>query len=576
MDRESVVDRSMNQGEQGRILTFLLPVVCALAAILRAITAYHGGIWADESFLVLIIRLPSWAAMLDFLRFHESHPPFFYVLMRLWAALFGPADEVLLVLPVIIGTALVPAVYRCAERLFNQRVAILSATLVAVSPSLIEYSAQLRPYGLLPLLTLGACYGLARAIADGGFSHWGGYIAFTTLLLYTHNWGWLIVLGQVVTVCSVALSEASFRRRWREVLAAWFAIGIFFLPWVPAFLYQTQHAGHSPVVIRSLSQFLGFATLAVPGSVLLSLFSSFSDRPFAMAVSVMLGLMIAVAIGLSRKGQFSNLESTRGALPGKLSKSWIAMRVFILVPSTALLAAIAISPRTNMVLPRCLVMLAPLVIVSASAFAERAIRNTESRLVLASTAGVLAWFTATCIACDESLIRSVRSNAREIAAAVNASLRPGDLLIVAPEWYAAPFNHYFHGRVEQVDFPHPGKAGPADFSHVFERVSDPRPLSRLRRQIDDARTAGRRILVISGRNYVRPISREDVVSATEYHQAALMSVLRVNQIRRYLEEKYGTPDSIAVTHQRSRYEELVPYVYSAAVSDSAMQVRPIR
>ena len=47
----------------------------------------------------------------DFLQFHESHPPLFYVLMRLWGVAFGFRDSVLLVFMGVIIAMVVLALY---------------------------------------------------------------------------------------------------------------------------------------------------------------------------------------------------------------------------------------------------------------------------------------------------------------------------------------------------------------------------------------------------------------------------------------------------------------------------------
>jgi mannosyltransferase len=83
----------------------------ALALAVRLVIGLRGGLWRDEALFLSVIRLPSWEAMFSFLRLHESHPPLFYVLMRLWILVFGDTDARSVIPPVIFGVVLIPAIY---------------------------------------------------------------------------------------------------------------------------------------------------------------------------------------------------------------------------------------------------------------------------------------------------------------------------------------------------------------------------------------------------------------------------------------------------------------------------------
>ncbi|HZJ01012.1 MAG TPA: glycosyltransferase family 39 protein, partial [Gemmatimonadaceae bacterium] len=106
-----------------------------IAGILRAIVAYHGGIWADEGSFLEVIAAPSWSGMISFLQLHESHPPLFYLLMRAWARVSGGGDVGLMLMPVLIGAAIVPAMYLAGSALFSRRAGLIGAFLSATSAS---------------------------------------------------------------------------------------------------------------------------------------------------------------------------------------------------------------------------------------------------------------------------------------------------------------------------------------------------------------------------------------------------------------------------------------------------------
>ena len=113
-----------------------------LALVLRLLVAERGGLWRDEALFLFVVRSESWRSMLDFLKLHESHPPLFYAVMRLWLSAFEDSDASAVVLPVTFGVILVPTLYFVGASLFSRRLGLLAAALGALSPALTEYSAE--------------------------------------------------------------------------------------------------------------------------------------------------------------------------------------------------------------------------------------------------------------------------------------------------------------------------------------------------------------------------------------------------------------------------------------------------
>jgi mannosyltransferase len=238
--------RAENKGPRWAVL--VVAGLCVLTVALRALIALRSGVWRDEAQLLFIVDEPSWAAMLDFLRQHESHPPLFYAVMRVCLSITGDSDAAALALPIVLGAALVPALYVVGARLLSWRAGLLAAAAAAVSPILAGVGAMARPYSLLPLLTLAGTYALVRAIQSGGRLRWAGYAAAMLALVYTHNWGWLVLAAHWVALAICLLRglprpRAAVLRGWAGAQAA---VALGFLPWLPPFRYQTAHAGYSP------------------------------------------------------------------------------------------------------------------------------------------------------------------------------------------------------------------------------------------------------------------------------------------------------------------------------------------
>ena len=542
----------------------ILLAFCIVAAAIRSPMAYHGGIWADEAFFLLVVGAPSWSAMLQFLHYHESHPPLFYALMRLWMWVTGGGDLMAMLLPIAIGVAIVPAIFVVGKRLVSERVGLIAAALAAISPTLSEHSSQLRPYGLLPLLTLVSCFALVVAIQEGGIRRWAAYAGTTILLLYTHNWSWLIADGQLVAVV-VLLPGRHGGDRGRLIkgwTGAWLVIGIAYLPWLPALLFQLAHAGHGPLVVKDFWQSVELALLAVPASVVMVLFGDALGNSLLPSVVGLLAVIVAGSIAVAQI-----VRGRSDPLVAGSARDQIAMRVFLIVPATAIAGAVAFSSRSDLLLPRCLAMLTPLVLVLLARRLDRQMSQHENRMRARFAFGILASAAVVSAMSVADLLGGTRSNARELAGFISDQVQPTDLVIIAPEWYSPVFNHYFTGSADQIDYPHPGRSGMIDFSHVFERVSAPGPLARIRSQIDEASRARRRVWFVTSSDYVRPLDEQEVENATRYRLATAFSRIRVHQITEALKRDFGPPDiAFFANGRRPRQDALVAYLFSPAES----------
>jgi uncharacterized membrane protein len=142
-----------------------LPVILlsVLAAALRVYGIGHQGLWFDEAYTVMLVKLP-FGSMISTVAKTESTPYLYYILAWAWTHIFGDGAVGIRTLSALFGTALVPVAYLAAEKLINShRGALMVAALAAFNPLLIWYSQEARAYELLALSS--ACTLLAFAYA---------------------------------------------------------------------------------------------------------------------------------------------------------------------------------------------------------------------------------------------------------------------------------------------------------------------------------------------------------------------------------------------------------------------------
>jgi hypothetical protein len=509
-----------------------------------------------------ILAIPTLGEMIEFLRLHESHPPFLYLLARGWSGLLGGSDATLLLLPLVLSLLLVPVVYLAGQAMFGRSAALLAAAFAAVSPALTEHASQLRPYGLLPVLVTASAASLSRGLEYGRRREWAVFVGSTALLLYTHHWTWLVGAGMLVAAIGFyrVLPAARRKHAIRETLVAALAIAILYVPWMSAFLHQASETGHVALPLEGTGDVLLFALLGALTVPSMLAFGSVPGSQLPFVVSSLAVTVITVAILIWREKTRAPVVSPHAVeVDGESRKR---RRFLLVVTGAAILLGIVLSPRSNMLLDRCVAMLSPLVMLALSSWLiERHARSRtpmERRFVVAGGVFILVLSLLNILA----ISTTVRSNASEVAAEISSARRPTDLLIVAPEWFAPSFNHYFPPSLEQVDYPHEGRSGVLRFDGVRARHADTVALARLRRRISSAGDSGRRVWLVTARRYLRFVDN-DLPRMSDQQRAKLTSVVRVQQARDALVAEFGPPDTTHfVRTAPTRYEELLPLLFS--------------
>lgn len=518
-----------------------------------------------------IVRLPSFGDVLQVLRFHESHPPLFYLLMRGWLSLAGGTDRAALLLPVLFGIALVPVMLIAGRQLYSARAGLIAAALTAIIPTLAEYSAEVRPYSLLPLLVVLSCWVLVVALKRTSLMLWSAYAVSAITLVYTHNWTWVIIAGQLAATATVIVRAD--RRRRSELMvrsgAAFILIGLAYLPWLPVLRYQAAHAGHPPHHFKNLAGML----LLVPDGFLRAIQSTLLPpvKTLPMLLLVATGLVAVSVFALVRRlnnkhakitNESARLSSWRAATAPD-SEAMHVNAVFVTVCIVATLAASILSVHSDMMQARCLAMLTPLLVLLVAGRIDRVLsRNPPASRARRLMFAIAAVVSLSYILRLDFLITVPRSNAREVADAVDNAAEASDLVIVEREWLAASFNHYYRAPNAEIDFPSFGRRNSPDFADVWSRLEDPRALSRVQAEITAAKEAGRRVWLVGDRQNLNPLSNKDVADAQGQGNYIALSKLRATQINDMLVREYGPPvQAIQRAGTPSRYEELHAFLF---------------
>ena len=129
--------------------------LCVIGAVLRIVAyAQHRSLWYDEAALALNVVNRGFLGLLAPLDNLQTAPPLFLWAERLAVVAFGPNEWSLRAVPLVTGIAVAPLMWRVARRLLPAPIALLGVALVALSPTLVRYSAEAKPYVVDAFVTL--------------------------------------------------------------------------------------------------------------------------------------------------------------------------------------------------------------------------------------------------------------------------------------------------------------------------------------------------------------------------------------------------------------------------------------
>lgn len=352
-------DAKYSAGGRGRAAIALALALAAAAIWFRCAGLLAEPLWLDEAYSAYAAG-KGFGFLWQVVPRYETHPPFYYSLLRLWTLLWGDSLAALRALGIACGIATLPIMLLAARELAQllrldgrRTVWLMLATLAlaAFSVSLVEMAREVRPYPVMILVyatAIFALFRLGRRTRDGvgiGGGAYLLYLATLALTLWLHNLGPLYGLAIGLALLALVVRPTLSRRDWLWLVGGHIAVGLIYLPALFIMLDQ------APTWISSTWLKFSFANLrtrllaiyAVPGQ----------PQELAALLLVLLALWALVRIREGRRVgiALASLAIVPVALSIALSV-WVApvfiMRTMraIAVPALLLLAiGTALAPR---------------------------------------------------------------------------------------------------------------------------------------------------------------------------------------------------------------------------------------
>jgi len=229
-----------------RLKTRVTPLRLAIGLTLLALAVRLTGLslrplWLDEAYSAWF-SARGWHELWWVVPTYETHPPFYYSLLKLWRELFGGSNVELRLPSVLVGAATVPIVMAAAAELEKLHptgrpllLMGLAGFLAGCGPTLVEHGQEARPYALMAFgyaLAMLGLLRLMRAFAAGEAGRWSDWIVFAAgaeLTLWSHALG-ILYCACLGFALLPAWAGGASRERYTRGIAAAVAVTLLYLP----------------------------------------------------------------------------------------------------------------------------------------------------------------------------------------------------------------------------------------------------------------------------------------------------------------------------------------------------------
>lgn len=387
-----------------RVLTFTLLAALTAGSVILRTRILHTGYWVDEGISLGISSHP--LGDLPALLRQDGAPPLYYTLLHFWIKLFGTSEEAVRSLSLLFAGLAVPAALASGWSLFGRRAGWIAAGGAAVSPFLGTYAQEARMYSLVVLLGIVCCAAFLHAFVYRRRRALPVFAISMALLLYTHAWGLFMLAATVLAVLVLCWRAPDRRKLTIDALIGYGTALALFAPWIPTLLFQARHTGAPWALKPDLAELL-----VGPGRLL--------GGPVP-AIVLVAGIVVSAGAVIRAGGR-------------RRAAALALLTLIVAVP----LMAWAVSHVSPAWAWRYLaVTLGPLLLLASLAFSR--LRRLDIAVLLI----VGVWWATTGSP-------PVKSNARTVAAAFAASLRPGDWMISTQPEQLPALQHYLGATGER-------------------------------------------------------------------------------------------------------------------------------
>jgi len=418
----------------GREITKYSVALLTIVLIGLLFRVYHLGtqsIWLDEAFSVALAKMT--VPQMVQATAADVHPPLYYFLLHYWIIVFGTSESAVRLLSVLFGVLAIPMIYVVGRQLFNREAGLVGALILALSSFNIYYSQETRMYSLMALLALLSMYFFWRFLQQSNLVSLVGYILSTTLLVYTHYYGWFVVIAQniyVVTLLVLSKHRAYRLREWAVLQAIVVAL---FVPWMVVLVNQIFR--RAALLAPPTADILIYTFSSYSGA-----FTSYSGKALLLAVFLLLSVLSLFAYQkvhgvMDWKAPLKALESYSWEVRFQDPTTVYFLLVWLL---SIIMIPFVISRFVSNPIYQALYTIAAS--VAFYLLVARGILNINGRYTKLAVMGIVVVLSVANLQAYYSSI--TKPQAREAISLIDANANSGDVVLVSPSYQSYEWNYY--------------------------------------------------------------------------------------------------------------------------------------
>lgn len=297
-------------------------------SVLVRVLVLNQSLWLDEAISALAAKNNSFTGLVTQFIKADNHPPFYYLILKAWADVFGYSEVSVRLLSVIFGVATVFVVYKIAQllvkqalpstvhhSLFTKYFPYLSAFLMAILPLHVYYSQEVRMYVPAGFFASTLIYFFLKTFEKKVKPI--SWVMFSLSLVFLIFTDYMPVFLLPILPVYAVLRKTD--KKWRSsFLLSWAPMLVVGLVWLPTFIIQIKGGGNLLTNLPNWKLVAGGATIKQVALVWIKfILGRISLSNKAIYYSLILAVSIPFAVSL---------------IKSFLKKGFLIIKLWLIVP----------------------------------------------------------------------------------------------------------------------------------------------------------------------------------------------------------------------------------------------------